>query len=32
MAETVADRRLHPSTPFIRFIKQAPEFLVGLPR
>jgi putative membrane protein len=31
MAETVADRRLHPSTPFIRFIKQAPEFLVGLP-
>jgi putative membrane protein len=31
MAETVADRRLHPSTLFIRFIKQAPEFLIGLP-
>jgi putative membrane protein len=31
MAETVADRRLHPSTLFIRFVKQAPEFLVGLP-
>jgi putative membrane protein len=31
MADTAADRRLHPSTLFIRFIKQAPEFLVGLP-
>jgi putative membrane protein len=31
MADTAADRRLHPSTLFIRFIKQAPEFLLGLP-
>ena len=31
MADTVADRRLHPATLFIRFIKQAPEFLLGLP-
>ncbi len=31
MAHTVADRRLHPSTLFIRFVKQAPEFLLGLP-
>jgi putative membrane protein len=31
MADTVADRRLHPSTLFIRFVKQAPEFLLGLP-
>ena len=29
--DTVADRRLHPSTLFIRFIKKAPEFLLGLP-
>ncbi len=30
-AETVADRRLHPSTLFIRFIRRAPEFVLGLP-
>jgi putative membrane protein len=29
--ETAADRRLHPATLFIRFVKQAPEFLLGLP-
>ena len=29
-AKTVADRRLHPATLFIRFVKQAPEFLLGL--
>lgn len=29
--ETLADRRLHPSALFIRFIKKAPEFLLGLP-
>jgi putative membrane protein len=28
---TVADRRLHPATLFIRFIKRAPEFVLGLP-
>jgi putative membrane protein len=31
MAETVADRRLHASTLFIRFVKQVPEFVLGLP-
>lgn len=31
MAETVADRRLHPATLFIRFIRRAPEFVLGLP-
>jgi putative membrane protein len=29
--ETVADRRLHPATLFVRFIKRAPEFVLGLP-
>ncbi len=30
-AETKADRRLHPSTLFIRFLRRAPEFVLGLP-
>lgn len=29
--ETVADRRLHPGTLFIRFVKQVPEYVVGAP-
>ena len=30
-ADAVADRRLHPATLFIRFIRRAPEFVLGLP-
>ncbi len=30
-AETLAPRRLHPGTLIIRFLKQIPEFVVGLP-
>ncbi len=29
--DTRADRRLHPSTLFMRFIRRAPEFVLGLP-
>ena len=29
--ETLADRRLHPGTLFIRFIRQVPEYVVGAP-
>jgi putative membrane protein len=29
--DTKADRRLHPSTLFFRFIRRAPEFVLGLP-
>ena len=31
MADTVADRRLHASTLFTRFLRKAPEFVLGLP-
>jgi len=30
-AEPIAERRLHPATFLIRFVKQIPEFVVGLP-
>ncbi len=30
-AETIADRRLHPATLVTRFIRKAPEFVLGLP-
>ena len=29
--ETIADRRLHPGTLFIRFVRQVPEYVVGAP-
>ncbi|MDP8913533.1 MAG: PH domain-containing protein, partial [Pseudomonadota bacterium] len=29
--ETVADRRLHPGTLLIRFVRQVPEYVVGAP-
>ncbi len=29
--ETIADRRLHPGTLLIRFLKQVPEYVVGAP-
>jgi putative membrane protein len=31
MEQTLADRRLHPATLFIRFLKKAPQFVLGLP-
>jgi putative membrane protein len=31
MEATVADRRLHPATLFMRFLKKAPQFVLGLP-
>jgi putative membrane protein len=31
MEGTLADRRLHPATLFIRFLKKAPQFVLGLP-
>jgi putative membrane protein len=31
MADTAADRRLHPATLFIRFVRKVPEFVLGLP-
>jgi putative membrane protein len=31
MEQTLADRRLHPATLFIRFLKKAPQFVLGMP-